>query len=45
MFGMNMRTRSIRRNSLFSPPSLFILALGTGAAIWISKKWDCEEDC
>lgn len=45
MFGMKMRTDNRRPNSLFSPPSLFILALATGAAIWISKKSECEEDC
>ncbi|SHH35476.1 hypothetical protein [Desulfosporosinus lacus] len=43
MFGIKMRTR--KTDSLFSPPSLFILALATGAAIWISKTRECEEDC
>ena len=43
MFGIKMRTR--KTDSLFSPPSLFILALATGAAIWITKSKECEEDC
>ncbi|AFQ44151.1 hypothetical protein [Desulfosporosinus meridiei] len=43
MLGLKMRTR--KPDSLFSPPSLFILALATGAAIWISKTKECEEDC
>jgi hypothetical protein len=42
MFGTKIRTR--RTNSLFSPPSLFILAVATGAAIWISKTRECEVD-
>ena len=45
MFGIRMRTRSIRPKCLLSPPSLFILALATGAAIWISKTKKCEKNC
>jgi hypothetical protein len=42
MFGTKIRTR--KQNSLFGPPSLFILALAAGAAIWISKTKECQED-